>query len=105
MGRVEPDLEREAYVEGRPVPKLAQAQSLRVGLLRLTWTDGVSRDVDVGHLFDHSRALARMLSIPEVWSDFEIEEGGHGLRWINGVDLCSDALRLRGDAQAAEKET
>ncbi|MEM7644335.1 MAG: DUF2442 domain-containing protein [Pseudomonadota bacterium] len=68
------------------------------GVLRVTWSDGVTRDVDFSHL-DAERASWRLTLVPEVFRDFEIEEGGHGIRWINGFDQCADALRILADQQ------
>ena len=71
---------------------------LRDRVLRVTWSDGVTRDVDFSHL-GSKPATWRLTLVPEVFRDFEIEEGGHGIRWIHGFDQCADALRILADKQ------
>ena len=68
------------------------------GFLRLTWDDGTKRDVDVTNWLV-GRPLLEMLQVPEVFRDVSIVEGGGGLEWVNGVDFCADALRMRADSQ------
>jgi hypothetical protein len=71
---------------------------LDVGHLRLTWDDGVTREVDVSAWLTH-HPLLQMLNVPEVFRDVGLVEGGSGIAWANGADFCADALRLLSDEQ------
>ena len=104
MGRADPTLDRgHVYDPTRdPRVRLVGAEVLRANVLRTTWTDGAVRDVDLSPRMEGS-AFARMLAIPEVFRDFEVEEGGHGIRWINGIDFCADAVRTWADEQLASE--
>ena len=72
--------------------------ALEVGHLRLTWDDGVTREVDVSAWLTR-HPLLQMLNVPEVFRDVGLPELGRGIVWANGVDFCSDALRMLSDEQ------
>ena len=78
--------------------RITQVIPLHVGHLRLTWDDGVTRDVDVSAWLTR-HPLLQMLKVPEVFRDVALPELGRGIVWANGVDFCSDALRLLSDEQ------
>ena len=73
---------------------------LEVGHLRLTWDDGVTREVDVSAWLKR-HPLLEMLNVPEVFRDVGLPELGRGIVWPNGMDFCSDALRMLSDVQVA----
>ena len=99
MGRVAPDLSPTVYdPETDPRVRLRAAAVVGDGLLRVTWSDDVTRDVDFSFLRD-GKGLRHLTLVPEVFRDFEIEDGGHGIRWIHGFDQCADALRILADKQ------
>ena len=105
MGRAEAVLGRGHVYDPLVDPRvrLVGAEVLRPSVLRTTWTDGAVRDLDLSSRMKGS-AFRKMLAIPEVFRDFEIEEGGHGIRWINGIDFCADAMRIWADEQLAERK-
>ena len=105
MGRAEPVMGRERIYDPltHPRVRLLGAEVLRPNVLRTTWTDGAVRNVDLSDRMKGS-AFLKMLAIPEVFRDFEVDEGGHGIRWINGVDFCADAMRIWGDEQLTGRE-
>jgi len=70
------------------------------GVLRLLWTDGIARDVDISGSFDGMHPLLRQLADPAVFSTVRVEEFG-GVEWANGIDMCPHALRLKADEQDA----
>ena len=100
MGRVESSVGRDRVYDPSTDPRvrLLGVEVLRANVLRTSWTDGAVRDVDLSARMKES-AFLKMLAIPEVFRDFEVEEGGHGIRWVNGVDFCADAIRIWGDEQ------
>ena len=76
--------------------KITDVLPIRAGVLRITWDDGVTREVDVrdsmtGHV------LLEMLNSPEVFKDVSVVTGGGGIQWPNGADFCAQALRMRSD--------
>ena len=74
--------------------------------LRVTWTDGETREVDLAPWMTRHVVL-EMLRIPEVFRDVAVIEGGSGVAWPNGADFCAQALRELADGQRAarRKET
>ena len=71
---------------------------LEPGFLRLTWDDGVARDVDVSDWLTRHPTL-EMLQSPEVFRDVSVVEGGGGIEWANGADFCAQSLRKKSDEQ------
>ena len=100
MGRVE-SIDGTDWVGTAQTPKLSHAAPVETGQLSLAWTDGFEASIDLRSTLETSpSALVRSLLIPEVFIDFEVQDGGGAVRWINGVDFCADALRLEAETQA-----
>lgn len=70
------------------------------GVLRLRWTDGVTRDVDVSGSSGAGNPLLRQLADPAVFATVRVGEFG-GVEWANGIDMCPHALRLQADEHDA----
>jgi hypothetical protein len=68
------------------------------GVLRVSWDDGVTRDVDVSSRLDRHPVLA-MLNIAEVFRDVSVVPGGGGVEWVNGADFSARSLRIWSDEQ------
>jgi hypothetical protein len=82
--------------------KITSATPVFPSQLALTWADGFSHTVEVGHwLKRHS--LLEMLNIREVFEDMSILYDGRALGWANGADFCADALRSLAEEQAKTK--
>ena len=82
-----------------PMVKVTDVSPIKTGTLRITWDDGVTRDVDVtGWMTRH--VLLEMLNDPAVFRDVSIVTGGGGVEFANGADFCAQALRLLSDEQA-----
>jgi len=67
--------------------------------LRVTFDDGVVRDVDFTDIIATSRWFTT-LAVPTTFETVEIINDGRGLQWITGADFCVDALRMLADEQA-----
>jgi hypothetical protein len=72
------------------LPRVVEAVPLGGLTLRLTFTDGLVRELDFdpllsGGLFDELRA-------PDVFVRVEVDEVTGTIRWPNGVDLDPDVL-------------
>jgi hypothetical protein len=81
-----------------PDVRITAVSAQRVGTLRITWDDGVTRDVDVSDSMTR-HPLLKMLNDPDVFRDVSVTEGGSGIAFGNGVDFCAQALRLKSDEQ------
>lgn len=82
--------------------KIKLVQPIATGLLRISWDDGVTRDVDVsGWMRRH--VLLEMLNDPTVFKDVSVVQYGGGVEWPNGADFCAQALRLLSDEQVEPK--
>ena len=85
-----------------PWVHIVTAVPLTTGILRITWNDGVTRDVDVtGWMTRHP--LLQMLNDPLVFRDVSVVQNGGGVEWPNGADFCAQALRLLSDEQTEPK--
>lgn len=78
--------------------KITKVVPIEPGFLRLSWDDGVTRDVDVTDWLTRHPTLEMLQSV-EVFRDVSIVEGGGGIEWVNGADFCAQALRLHSDEQ------
>lgn len=70
------------------------------GVLRLSWDDGATREVDV-RLWLRRHPLLEALNDPVVFSQVEVVNRGGGVGWPNGADFCAQSLRLLSDDQQA----
>ena len=67
--------------------------------LRLGFSDGLVRDVDLGYLKDHG-PIFEPLRDPGFFAQVRVEAEAHTIVWPNGADV--DPLVLHGDEQPAE---
>jgi hypothetical protein len=85
------------------IPRIATAEPVIHGVLKIEWDDGYVGIVDLrpviarGEIFTH-------LQSPQNFDSFSVGEHGHGIVWINDngeeIDLGSDSLRERAEKQA-----
>lgn len=68
------------------------------GILRVSWNDGVTRDVDLRQQM-RGHAVLSMLEVPEVFRDVSVVPGGGGVEWVNGADFSARSLRIWSDEQ------
>ena len=80
--------------------KIVEARACGGGVLRLSWSDGVTRDVDV-RMWLRRHPLLDALNDPAAFEQVEVVNRGGGVGWPNGADFCAQALRLRSDDQEA----
>ena len=85
-----------------PDVKITAVEAITTGTLRITWTDGVTRDVDVTSWMGR-HVLLEMLNDPSVFRDVSVINHGGGIEFSNGADFCAQALRLLSDEQIAPK--
>ena len=72
--------------------------------LRVTFDDGVVRDVDFSGVIAKSKWF-HALSVPTTFEDLEVIHNGRALQWVTGADYCADALRILADEQNDAKRT
>ena len=88
-----------------PTPDITAASVVRHGVLRLTFADGLSGEVDVlgrmhGPVFEKARA-------PEGFVELEIDAETGTVVWPGGADLAPDTLyeRVRSGAWPKSQAT
>jgi Protein of unknown function (DUF2442) len=81
-----------------PDVKVTAVSAPSTGTLRLTWTDGVTRDVDVTQWM-RRHVLLEMLNDHDVFRDVSVVNNGSGVEFGNGADFCAQALRILSDEQ------
>jgi len=74
-------------------PDITAVEVVRHGILRLTFADGLSGEVDVldrmrGPIFEDART-------PEGFTRIEVDQETETVVWPNGADLASDTLYER----------
>ena len=84
--------------------RLTKAAPLSVGVLRLTWDDQETRDVDVAEWMQRPAHRAFMYD-PNHFNQVSLVHWGGGIEWPCGLDFCAQALRMRADEQLAAKGT
>jgi hypothetical protein len=75
---------------------------MATGTLRITWDDGVCRDVDVSAWMKR-HVLLEMLNDPDVFRDVSVANNGGGVEFANGADFCAQARRLLSHEQVEPK--
>lgn len=85
-----------------PDVRILDVEVVATGTLRITWDDGVHRDVDVSSWMKR-HVLLEMLNDPSVFRDVAVVAGGGGVEFANGADFCAQALRLLSDEQIEPK--
>lgn len=78
---------------------IIHAKPIYPSKLAITWEDGFSYEVEVGHLLCRHPTL-EMLNNREVFESMSVVYDGRAIEWANGADFCADALRLWAEEQA-----
>jgi hypothetical protein len=89
----------DPFQAARPIRIVAVAP-VGASVLRVTFDDGIVRDVDFTETIARSRWF-HTLSVPTTFTDVEIIHDGRALQWVTGADYCADALRVLADRQHA----
>ena len=77
---------------------VTDVEPVDAGVLRVTWSDGVTRLVDIrGQLRGH--VVLDMLNVAEVFRDVSVAPGGGGIEWANGADFSARSLRIWSDEE------
>ncbi|HMS96514.1 MAG: DUF2442 domain-containing protein [Tabrizicola sp.] len=82
--------------------RIVRIDVLATPVLRVTFDDGVVRDVDFSPVIARSKWF-HTLAVPTTFEDVEVVNNGRALQWVTGADYCADALRIMADEQLAAK--
>jgi hypothetical protein len=85
---------------GNQIKKVDQAHAGDFSV-RLTFEDGTSGRVFLGHLFEHPRGVAADVLKKSLFEKVFVDSGA--LAWPNGYELCPDALREWMDEQRKQE--
>ena len=96
----EPDI-YDPFGDG-PSIRVTEVSSPRHPVLAVTFDDGVSREVDFSDILA-KRGVWTTLLFKEAFRDVSVIHRGRAIQWINGVDFCADALRIKADEQYAAR--
>jgi Protein of unknown function (DUF2442) len=87
----------------KKLPRIATAEPVFHGVLKLVFTDGYEGVVDLRPLISQGRVF-KWLQKPKNFSKVQLEDYGHHIFWIDDkgreIDLGADGLR-----RDAEKQT
>jgi hypothetical protein len=70
----------------------------------VTWSDGVTADVDLSSVIARGRVFAAMREAVHFADGMRIAPDRLGLSWPNNVDFSADGLRCRAFPKEAEAE-
>jgi hypothetical protein len=87
------------------LPRIVSAEPVIHGVLKVVFTDGYERVVDLRPIIDQGRIFA-WLQQAENFQKVEIDDFGHSVRWIDAagqeIDISADSLR--GDTELQEEQ-
>jgi Protein of unknown function (DUF2442) len=72
--------------------------------MAVTWSDGVSADVDLSPVIAKGSVFAPMADAAYFVANMRIAADRLGLEWPNRVDFSADGLRFRAFPEEAEAE-
>jgi Protein of unknown function (DUF2442) len=85
------------------IARIASAEPLSHGVLRITWNDDYSALVDLTSVIAQGNVF-RHLQNAENFQNVRIGEYGHSIFWVNErgeeIDFGTDSLRARAKRQA-----
>jgi hypothetical protein len=84
-------------------PRIASAEPVIHGVLKIVWLDGYEGVVDLRPIIDRGK-IFRYLQDPKNFKKLTVDEYGHSIGWINDkgqeIDFGADNLRLKAENQA-----
>ena len=80
-------------------PRVVSVRPMPGARLAVAFADGVERDVDLTPVL--GLGVFRTLADAEAFSAVSIVEGGGGVEWASGADLCADTLYAGGPSVPA----
>ncbi len=87
----------------KKLPRIASAEAVIHGVLKIVWTDGYEGVVDLRPVIDRGRIFT-YLQEPAHFRKVTVDEYGHSIGWINDegyeIDLGADSLRRDCERQA-----
>jgi hypothetical protein len=85
------------------LPRIASAEPIINGVLKIVFLDGYEGVVDLRPLIAQ-RGVFEWIADPKHFNDLKVDEYGHSLGWIDGegyeIDLSADGLRRDCERQA-----
>ena len=87
----------------KPLPRIALAECVIHGVLKIVWKDGYEGVVDLRPMIDRGNIFEHLKN-PETFRRFTVEECGHSLGWViddgTEIDFGADTLRAKAENQA-----
>ena len=85
------------------IARIASAEPVIHGVLKVKWTDGYTGIVDLRPVIERGKIFT-YLQDPNNFQKVKVGENGHAIFWINErgeeIDFGSDSLRQRAEKQA-----
>lgn len=75
-------------------PRVVAVEPIAEARLRVRFADGTEREVDVAPVLH--LPVFQPLADPEAFRAVAIVDGGGGVEWASGADLCADTLYADG---------
>ena len=86
------------------IVRMALAEPVLYGVLKIQWADGYAGIVDLRGIFEEGDMFAFMRRTPERFSTVILEDHGHKLFWLDDdgdeIDFGAQSLRDRAERQA-----
>jgi hypothetical protein len=88
----------------KKLPRIASAEPVMLGVLKIVWDDGYTGLVDLRPILARGKVFT-YLQKPKNFQKVQVTEFGHSIEWLdhNGdqIDFASGTLREKAEKQAA----
>jgi hypothetical protein len=86
----------------KKLPRIASAEPVIHGVLKIVWTDGYEGIVDLRPVIDRGRIFT-YLQDKDNFAKLKVDEYGHSIGWVNDkgeeIDFGADSLREKAENQ------
>jgi hypothetical protein len=71
------------------LPRIEAAEALGGRMLRVTWRDGTSQEIDINPALASRRIFLRLRTDDELFRTLRVNEDGNAIEWEDGTELTA----------------
>jgi hypothetical protein len=88
----------------KKLPRIASAEPVMLGVLKIVWDDGYTGLVDLRPILARGKVFTHLQN-PKNFQKVQVSEFGHSVEWFDEkgeqIDFASGTLREKAEKQAA----